>query len=126
MFIPGLCATPVQIQQWGDDRNCKWTRTGGLQWQSQTVNQWVTEIFNDHLYRMVKESNSNIWPNQTIVSDQSELTLLSCQPMIRILTAAAWYSCLQLLPSYIWSLEIFDSFWHSVLTCLSQWKVFNF
>ena len=26
---------------------------------------------NDHIYRMVKESNSNIWPNQTIVSNQS-------------------------------------------------------
>ena len=36
---------------------------------------------NDHIYRMVKESNSNIWPNQTIVSDQSELTILLCQPM---------------------------------------------
>ena len=37
---------------------------------------------NDHIYRMVKESNSNILPNQTIVSDQSELTILLCQPMI--------------------------------------------
>ena len=37
---------------------------------------------NDHIYRMVKESNSNIWPNQTIVTDQSELTILLCQPMI--------------------------------------------
>ena len=61
---------------------------------------------NDHIYRMVKKSNSNIWPNQTIVSDQSILTILLCQPMnyICILTAAAWYSGLQLLPSYIWLL----------------------
>ena len=34
------------------------------------------------IYRMVKERYSNIWPNQTIVSDQSELTILLCQPMI--------------------------------------------
>ena len=37
---------------------------------------------NDHIYRMLKESNSKIWPNQTNVSDQSELTILLCQPMI--------------------------------------------
>ena len=37
---------------------------------------------NDHIYRMVKESNSNIWPNQTIVSDQSERMILLCQLMI--------------------------------------------
>ena len=36
----------------------------------------------DHIYRMIKEKYSNIWPNQTIVSDQSELTILFCQPMI--------------------------------------------
>ena len=29
-----------------------------------------------------KKGYSNIWPNQTIVSDQSELTILLCQPMI--------------------------------------------
>ena len=39
-------------------------------------------LVNDHIYRMVKERYSNIWPNQTIVSDQSELTILLCQPMI--------------------------------------------
>ena len=69
-----------------------------------SVRSWC----NDHIYRMVKERYSNIWPNQTIVPDQSELTILLCQPMIiyicRILTASAWYSGLQLLPSYIWSL----------------------
>ena len=31
---------------------------------------------------MWKVKYSNIWPNQTIVSDQSELTILLCQPMI--------------------------------------------
>ena len=36
----------------------------------------------DHVYRMWKIKYSNIWPNQTIVSDQSELTILLCQPMI--------------------------------------------
>ena len=59
---------------------------------------------NDHIYRMVKESNSNIWPNQTIVSDQSDLTILLCQPMNSLLlmkTTLPWYSSLQLLPSYI-------------------------
>ena len=51
---------------------------------------------------------SNIWPNQTIVSDQSELTILLCQPMNSLLlmkTTLSWYSGLQLLPSYIWSLR---------------------
>ena len=39
----------------------------------------------DHIYRMVKERYSNIWPNQTIVSDQSELTILLCQSMNSLL-----------------------------------------
>ena len=59
---------------------------------------------NYNIYRMVKESNSNIWPNQTIVSDQSELTILLCQPMTNLLlmkTTLPWFSSLQLLPSYI-------------------------
>ena len=54
---------------------------------------------------MVKERYSNIWPNQTIVSDQSELTILLCQPMNSLLlmkTTLPWYSSLQLLPSYIY------------------------
>ena len=58
---------------------------------------------NDHIYRMVKESNSNIqhciWPirpHYTFVSTNDYIC--------RILTAAACYSSLQLLPSYIWSL----------------------
>ena len=82
---------------------------------------------NDHIYRMVKESNSNIWPNQTIVSDQSELTIILCQPMIIYvgLTAAAWYSGLQLLPSYIWSL-IFSSHYHPVVSNLSPALTFVF
>ena len=53
---------------------------------------------------MVKERYSNIWPNQTIVSDQSELTILLCQLMNSLLlmkTTLPWYSGLQLLPSYI-------------------------
>ena len=61
----------------------------------------------DHVYRMWKVKYSNIWPNQTIVSDQSELTILLCQPMNSLLlmkTSLPWYSSLQLLPSYIWSL----------------------
>ena len=60
---------------------------------------------NDHIYRMVKERYSNIWPNQTNVSDQSELTILLCQPMNSLLlmkTTLPWYSGLQLLPSYIY------------------------
>ena len=77
-----------------------------------------------YVYRMAKERYSNIWPNQTIVSDQSELTILLCQPMnyiCRILTAAAWYSDLQLLPSYIWSListniiQISNNFPHFII-----------
>ena len=57
---------------------------------------------NDHIYRMVKESNNNIqhciWPIRT------HYTFVSTNDHIyRILTAAAWYSGLQLLPSYIWS-----------------------
>ena len=54
---------------------------------------------------MVKERYSNIWLNQTIVSDQSELTILLCQPMNSLLimkTTLPWYSSLQLLPSYIY------------------------
>ena len=54
---------------------------------------------------MVKGRYSNIWPNQTIVSDQSELTILLCQPMNSLLlmkTTLPWYSGLQLLPSYIY------------------------
>ena len=46
---------------------------------------WVERtsgLVKDHVYRMVKVKYSNIWPNQTIVSDQSELTILLCQPMI--------------------------------------------
>ena len=59
----------------------------------------------DHIYRMVKERYSNIWPNQTIVSDQSELTIPLCQPMNCLLlmkTTLPWNSGLQLLPSYIY------------------------
>ena len=40
----------------------------------------------DHVYRMWKVKYSNIWPNQTIVSDQSELTILLCQPMNSLLS----------------------------------------
>ena len=54
---------------------------------------------NDHIYRMVKESNSNIWPIRT------HYTFVSTNDYTcRILTAAAWYSSLQLFPSYIWSM----------------------
>ena len=63
---------------------------------------------NDRIYRMVKERYSNISLNQTIVSDQSELTILLCQLMnslILMKTTLPWYSGLQLLPSYIWSLS---------------------
>ena len=66
---------------------------------------YLSGFHKDHLYRMVKESNSNIWANQTIVSDQSELTILLCQPMNSLLlmkTTLPWYSGLQLLPSYIY------------------------
>ena len=60
---------------------------------------------NDHIYSIVKERYSNIWPNQTIVSDHSELIILLCQPMHSLLlmkTTLPWYSGLQLLPSYIY------------------------
>ena len=60
---------------------------------------------NDHVYRMVKERYRNILPNQTIVSNQSELTILLCQPINSLLlmkTTLPWYSSLQLLPSYIY------------------------
>ena len=62
----------------------------------------------DHIYRMVKvkvqqyltKPNHCIWPIRT------HYTFVSTNDYIyRILTAAAWYSSLQLLPSYIWSLE---------------------
>ena len=58
---------------------------------------------NNHIYRMVKESNSNfqhcIWPIRT------HYTFVSTNDYIfRILTAAACHNGLQLLPSYIWSL----------------------
>ena len=72
-------------------------------WSVSTMN-WSCNIANDHIYRMVKERYSNIWPNQTIVSDQSELTIFLCQPMNSLLlmkTTLPWYSSFQLLPSYI-------------------------
>ena len=49
---------------------------------------------------------SNLWPKQTIVSDQSELTILLCQPMNSLLlmkTTLPWYSGLQLVPSHIYN-----------------------
>ena len=69
-------------------------------------NHWISSTIGpkDHVYRMVKERYSNIWPNQTIVSDQSELTILLCQPINCLLLmkpTLPWYSSLQLLPSYI-------------------------
>ena len=69
-----------------------------------------TLLSKDHVYRMVKERYSNIWPNQTIVSDQSELTILLCQPTNSLLlmkTTLPQYSGLQLLPSYI-----YDPWWY--------------
>ena len=71
---------------------------------SQDLHKMQLNQTNDHIYRMVKERYSNIWPNQTIVSDQSELTILLCQPMNSLLlmkTTLPWYSSLQLLPAYI-------------------------
>ena len=68
------------------------------------VSNNVWTVSKDHVYRMVKERYSNIWPNQTIVFDQSELTILLCQPMNSLLqmkTTLPWYRSLQLLPSYI-------------------------
>ena len=58
----------------------------------------------DHLYRMVivEVQQYLTKPNH---SDQSELTILLCQPMNSLLlmkTTLPWYSNLQLLPSYIY------------------------
>ena len=67
---------------------------------------------NDHMYRMVKERYSNIWPIQTIASDQSELNILLCQPMNSLLlmkTTLPWYSGFQLLPSYIYDPWLYQS-----------------
>ena len=68
----------------------------------------------DHVYRMWKVKYGNIWPNQTIVSDQSELTILLCQPMIIYVCSeddvnwVQWPSTFHIL--YTWSL------WRSQLT----------
>ena len=65
-------------------------------------------MFKDHIYRMWKVKYSNIWPNQTIVSDQSELTILLCQPMIIYVCSeddvnwVQWPSTFHIL--YTWSL----------------------
>ena len=46
-------------------------------------------------------------PNHCIWPIRTHYTFVSTNDYIcRILTAAAWYSSLQLLPSYIWSLKI--------------------
>jgi len=79
-----------------------------IKWLNMFVlnNLEILVFTNDHIYRMVKESGSNIqhciWPIYTFVSTNDYIC--------RILTAAAWYSGLQLLPSYIWSL-VFTSHW---------------
>ena len=58
---------------------------------------------NDHIYRMVKESNSNI--QHCIWTIRTHYIFVSTNDYkCRILTAAAWYRGLQLLPFYIWSL----------------------
>ena len=92
--------------------------------KTNTSNQPLS--FKDHIYRMVKERYSNIWPNQTIVSHQSELTILLCQPMNSLLlikTTLSWYSSLQLLPSYIWSLVLLVVFNEIRINVLSQQSV---
>ena len=61
----------------------------------------------DHVYRMVKEQVQQYLtkPNHCIWPIRTHYTFVSTNDHIyRILTAAAWYSGLQLLPSYIWSL----------------------
>ena len=82
---------------------------------------------------MVKERYSNIWPNQTIVSDQSELTILLCQAMNSLLlmkTTLPWYSSLQLLPSYIydpWLCRNFTSMYFLLVACqMHLWGQSNF
>ena len=73
---------------------------------------------------MVKERYSNISPNQKIVSDQSELTILLCQPMNSLLlmkTTLPWYSGLQPLPSYIYDpCQTLDTAGHSIVNCHKQ------
>ena len=59
-----------------------------LLFESVSSKLWQQKIWRcdkDHIYRMVKERYSNIWPNQTIGSDQSELTILLCQPINSLL-----------------------------------------
>ena len=87
----------------------------------------ISELTNDHIYRMVKESNSNIqyciWPIRT------HYTFVSTNDYIyRILTAPAWYSSHQLLPSYIWSLipAVLSSLSCSVMSVWEQGRgLFN-
>ena len=61
------------------------SHTHGISHRDQIILHTCNQTFvslKDHVYRMWKVKYSNIWPNQTIVSDQSELTILLCQPMI--------------------------------------------
>ena len=66
----------MYLSNWARHKNCSNDRR--WYWHQSTMSDDLT----DHVYRMWKVKYSNIWPNQTIVSDQSELTILLCQPMI--------------------------------------------
>ena len=79
---PGLVARPIGLvfsSSWFSETNQTAHEALKMRHDSSSVT-WA--CIKDHMYRMVIVKYSNIWPNQTIVSDQSELTILLCQPMI--------------------------------------------
>ena len=86
----------------------------GISFYSQECSWYAYEdwklLIKDHVYRMVKVKYSNIWPNQTIVSNQS---LYFCVNqwlyMYVVKTTSAGHSDHQLLPFYIWLLGNIES-----------------